>query len=152
MERSDEGLEKLALEQDQYMDARAAELLNHDPELVELYHRNKKWKLGAKALQEQLTELIEAKAIALQVQNSINSYKNLSSRMGDALPDTFLRENIASDCAEAIEVAAESLKLLAVEIRGQIADLPPLDVRNADQLRKVEEAGFKAMMESFRKH
>lgn len=110
MKYSDEENERLFLEQDKYMDARAEELLNHDPELVEFYHRGKKWKLGVKALQGQLIELIESEQIAIQLQNHIGSYKNVSDRIKEVPPDAFVREGIASDCADAMDAAAEYLR------------------------------------------
>jgi len=150
MEYSDEALEKQALEQDKRIDAKAAELLNHDPELVALYHRSKQWKLGASALMGQLIVLIQSDQIALQLQNWISNYKNVSDRMQDLLPEDLIRQGVASDCAEALEVAADNLKLLATEIRRQISELPPITVSDPDQWKKVEEAGLKATIQSFR--
>lgn len=152
MTASDEELEKQAIEQDQYIDARAAEILNHDPDLVALYQRSKAWKLGAKALQGQLLELVESDEMALQVQNSIRNYKNVAVRMRELLPHEVLREGVATDCAEAIEGVAESLRRLAVELRKQISDLSPPEDYTADHWNAVEQAGLKALLDSMKKY
>lgn len=147
----DKEIEKLAVEQDQYMDARAAELLNHDPELVDLYQRGKQWKLSAKDLQGRLIEIIESERFAHTIQTSIGAHKNVVGRIREVMPIGFIEQGIATDCVEALEIAGESLKVLAAAIRQQISDLPTLDM-DSEQWAKVEEAGFKAMVESMRKY
>jgi len=150
MELSNEDMEKLVAQQNEYMDARAAELLNHDPELIEIYHQDKLWKTGAKDLLGQLIAIIESDQLALLLRNSIGTHKNVAVRIREVSPDAFIRQGLASDCIEAIEVASEKLRLLAGEIRRQISELPSLDRYNAEQLKRVDKASFKAMIESFR--
>ena len=122
MEDSNEDIEQLVLKQNAYMDTRAAELLHHDPELVALYQRHEQWKLRAKELQGQLIALIESDQFALDLQNSIGLYKNVADRIRTVLPDAFIQEGVALECAEAIEVVADILRQTAEEIRRQLAD------------------------------
>ncbi|MBW4472585.1 MAG: hypothetical protein KME45_19985 [Stenomitos rutilans HA7619-LM2] len=128
----------LIFERNRFRDAQAEALLGHDSELVKFYYFETRRYQMKRELQERLMMLIDLDNPLLGFAMGFCRYKDLSERVQqwDEL------EGVANDTADAFASVIEQLQAIVVEVRQQVAALPPLG--GEDVMRRVSEAESRA--------
>jgi hypothetical protein len=133
----------LVFEREQFQDARAEELLEHDPELLRLYYAQRERYQPMRELQRRLMVLTDGSNPLFELAMWMSQYKGIGDRVKEEWDEL---ENVANDVVDAYGLVIQYLQTLVAEVRQQVAELPPLG--SDEMMQRVSTAQSKAAEEA----
>lgn len=147
MSNAEDELRDLVFEVHRFAENRAEELLEYDPELVRVYYLSRQRSEMEIDLRNRLVVLTDfAETPFSQLAKWVRNYKNV----GDRVKELTSVEELAADVADALEAAAEQIRLVASEVRDQTAELPVLG--SEETMKKVQKANSQAYKETLQRY